>query len=263
LLTVNIEGHAVMQRHIQKSQHSRKDFMKTFNNSTTYSNSDLKQQMYWMQVDSARLSADKGKHIKDIIQAVFGAIDAYAGEIAVIEADPDLSLSGKRSRTDAAGKRVAGIVSELSKPALAELNADILRLTHALSRAAAGEADDASRTLLKIEARQLAAQIDPLLLQTQYMALCESGDDNLTCEAIEQAPVIGRMLSAETLAAGRVIRAAKLHPDQAEALRQAQEARAILASAVEQVKAMLGQGHHSAAMIAALVDEADADGLAA
>jgi hypothetical protein len=84
LLTVNIEGHAVMQRHIQKSQHSRKDFMKTFNNSTTYSNSDLKQQMYWMQVDSARLSADKGKHIKDIIQAVFGAIDAYAGEIAVI-----------------------------------------------------------------------------------------------------------------------------------------------------------------------------------
>lgn len=235
--------------------------MKNFNNNTTYSNADLKQQMHWMQVDSARLSAAKEKRIKDIIQAVFSAVDGYVGDIAEIESDADLSLMGKRSRTEAAGARALGIVTTLTKPALAELDADIMRLDQALSRAADGAADDVARTMLKIEARQLAAQIDPLLLETQYLALCESGDDNLTCEAIEQAPAIGRMLRAETLQAGRVIRGAKLHPDQAEALRQAREARSILGGAVDQVKAMLAQLHMSSADIAAKVDQADATGV--
>lgn len=237
--------------------------MKTFNNNTTYSNSDLKQQMVWMQIDAANLNADKEKRIKDVIQAVFSSIDGYQGQIAEIEADPDLSLAGKRSRTDAAGKRVLHQVTALSTPVLTELDADVQRLNQALARAAAGEADDASRTMLKIEARQLAAQIDPLLLETQYLMLCETGEDQLSCQAIEEAPAFGRLLRAETLERGRIIRAAHLHPDQAESLRQAKESRALLAAAVDQVKAILGQLHHSAAMIGAIVDDVDENGLAA
>lgn len=230
---------------------------------TSRNNADLHQAMHWQMLDAAQLAADKTKRIKQIIDAAYAALTSYYDHLVEIQSDPDLSQSGRQSRTADASKRAMGVIVGLSKPALAELDGDVQRLDQALLRAAAGVADDASRTLLKIEARQLAAQIDPLLLEGQYLSLCESGDDLLTCEAIEQAPAIGKMLRDDILEKGKIIRAAKLHPDQAEALRQAREARSILAAAVDQARATLGAPLMTLADMAAITDKVIADGGAA
>lgn len=223
-------------------------------------NNDLKQEMYWTQLDQAELADSKAKKIHDIITASYSALNTFYETKVQVQSDNELTPAGMRSRIETAGNRALAIIQNLSKPALAEIDGDIQRLDQALLRAAIGEADDASRTLLKIEARTLAAQIDPLLLEPQYLALCESGDDLLTCEAIEQAPAIGKMLRTDVLERGRIMRAAKLHPDQAEALRQAREARSILASAVDQARSSLGAPFLSAADIQVIAGQASVGG---
>lgn len=230
---------------------------------TSRNNADLHQQMYFMRVDQANLSEQKATRIKGIIDASYAALTAYYSQLAEIQSDPDLSQSGQRSRTQAAGQRAIGQITGLANPALAELDGEIQRLNLALSRAADGAADDVVRTLLKQEARALALAVDPLLREMKYLELCENGLDNLSCEAIEQASAWSPILPADVLEKGRIIRAEKLHPEQGDALRQAREARQILAAAVDQARATLGAPFLTSADISTIVDDVDANGLPA
>lgn len=228
---------------------------------TSRNNADLHQQLAWMQIENAQLAADRTKRIGDIIDATYAAMTSYYGQRAEIQSDQDLSQSGQRSRLQAAGQRVMGQIDGLAKPALSELDGEIKRLNLSLSRAADGAADDASRTLLKIEARALALAVDPLLREVKYLELCENGLDNLSCEAIEQASAWSPILPDDVLEKGRIMRASALHPDQAETLRQAREARQILGASVDQVRATLGLPFLTAADVGAIVDDVDANGI--
>lgn len=228
---------------------------------TSRNNADLHQQMWGMRLDQADLATEKATRIKGIIDAAYAALTTYYGQLAEIQSDQDLSQSGQRSRIEAAGQRVAGQITALAKPALSELDGEIKRLNLALSRAADGAADDVVRTLLKQEARTLSLAVDPLLREVKYLELCSSGLDNLSCEAIEQASAWSPILPDDVLERGRIIRAEKLHPEQGEALRQAREARSLLAGAVDQVRATLGQPFLTAADVGAIVDDVDANGV--
>lgn len=230
---------------------------------SSVNNHDIKQQLYWAQLDQAQLAADRAARIKQIIDASFAALTGYYSQLAEIQSDPDLSASGQRSRTDAAGQRALGVINGLAKPAIAELDGEILRYEQSLTRAANGEADDVARTLLKLEVRRKAESVDPLMLETFYTAMCRDGTDNLSCEALEQGPSFAPMIRAEIMHEGRITRAAKIHPEIAESLRQASEARSILAGAVAQATATLVVPFRSAADIGAVVDDVDANGVGA
>ncbi|TFW10036.1 hypothetical protein E4K72_02985 [Oxalobacteraceae bacterium OM1] len=211
-------------------------------------------------MDLAELEAQRAQDLKDAIQGIYGAVSSYFDTKTAIDGDPELTATGKANRLATAAKTANARIDGLSKNMLADLTAEVQRLTVALERANAISSTDTVAELKMQEVRRIAyAMIDDgqdLTLRSTYQQLCMSGSDELSCIALEQAPMIRPILTAAQIAEGRAWRNMKLRPDKTKALDDAISARDILGSAVAQAQRQINPMPSLEQMMAAAADPA-------
>jgi hypothetical protein len=176
------------------------------------------------------------------VAGVAGVQDAYDAAVVTINTNGDLSAQGRASALLGAGKHGLDKLASMTTPTLAALDAQIVGHARALRRAAAGPDATMVTELRAVEVRGIFGQIDPLLQPAKYLALCESGEDDAACVAIESASALAPLLPAAVMELGRSVRGARALPDQATALDVAQDLRALLVASVAAARRHMSVG---------------------
>lgn len=193
-----------------------------------FNNFDLHQQAHWTHLQTQQLNDERMELAQSVLASIRNAVDGYFSEVTRVKGDGDLTSQGRDNRLREAASKTQKQLDGLTISQIKQLDERIAETENSLARAAAGGGDEVR---LMIEARAAASTIDPLLLRTQYILLCQSGADDLSCRALESGPAFGRLLSNEVIEEGRQIRAARISPDLSEELRQVRELRASIKAA--------------------------------
>lgn len=180
----------------------------------------LFQNAAWAQIEQQQLEEAKKQQVKTMYAATNAALNDFIEQVPKIKGDPELSQAGRQSRLQNLAKKVDAIIDTATNSIITEAEQRIGEVSAILSRFVAGQADDSVRALLKVEARTCARRVDPLMLSVQYLQLARDGRDDLSCEAIEQAPFFDSLLKPDVLEEGKAIRAARHKPDLTAELRE-------------------------------------------
>lgn len=178
-------------------------------------------------LDQAQLDEERLDDAKRGVEAMLAFADAFLVKRDSIKTDPDLTRDGMRRRMETEAVKANESIQASATRRIGAVDERIAELTAQMGAGLVSSIDGA-RAVLMVERRAAAAAIDPLLLPQKYLALCASAADDLTCEAIEQAPALALLVDASTIAEGRATRAARQHPVLADELRQLREVREML-----------------------------------
>ena len=200
---------------------------------------DLRMQAAWLQIELARLEREREERVKSTLSAIVATLNDFGYQSIKIKSDPEANETGKTRRLKEAANKTAAAIDALTVGFIKEMDDRIAELNTAIARLAAGQADDTIQTLLKQEARALARKVDPLLVASDYILLCQNGRDDLSCRALEEAGHFDRLLNATTIDEGKAHRAARLTPNQTEDRRQLQEMRTTIAAERDSAKRQL------------------------
>ena len=179
--------------------------------------STVQQAAFWAQIDSRQLVEAEAEKLKKIVENVALAVTEYKNAAVAANIDSELSDAGIQSAIRRAAERGAAVVKGQTDGFITELETRAGKLANALANSVKGE-PDVITTMLIQERRTLLADMDPLAVQTIYATCCETGSDELTCQAIETGPSFLSLVTPAVMEVGRATRAARLNPNMADEL---------------------------------------------
>ncbi|MFZ6675259.1 hypothetical protein [Undibacterium sp. Xuan67W] len=194
------------------------------------------QTMYYKGIDNASTAKALKEQVKSGIDGILTFVDSFNNAVSSINQNGDLSTQGRASALLAQSTKSISALDALTKPLLASLNASMVSSTNALRKAASGADATLITELRAVEARAAFANIDNLNRPVRYIQLCESGEDDASCIAVENASQFAPLLDADTIELGRTVRGARSLPDMAQELHSAIELHTILAASAASAK---------------------------
>lgn len=181
--------------------------------------SSLIQSLMFEELVEERLQQDRLDQARGMLDTLTETVAKFKQSESAARQNGELSAIGVEraivAAHDVAMKKIAAI-----ETLIASLDADAALMQESMLRSLVGTPDSAVAELRKHEARADFRQISDLMQPMSYLSLCQSGRDDLACQAIEEASGFSPLLNAETIAKGRALRASRITPDKAEALRE-------------------------------------------
>jgi len=209
---------------------------------STLNTSCIAQNLYWKNIDSIALSDHLKEQAKSQVASVAAIEEAFTTAIAKINADGNLSVQGRANAQLQQSKKSLADLAKMTDPTLVLLNNTIFACEKALRKASSGADSSVVSELRAIEARGAFALVEPLMRESVYIQLCESGLDDAACLAVENACAFAPLLSANVIEHGKAIRGARILPDQAIELDAAIELRSILTASISAAKRSMKLG---------------------
>lgn len=181
--------------------------------------STVNQMAAWARIDAEQLIETEAARLKSIVENVMNVCTEYDAARQAATTNSHLTSTGQQSAIRSAAEKGAETIRGYTDKFLADLATRAGTLSSALASSVNGDMD--VLTLMKVqERRALLASMDELSVQIIYTTACETGDDELTCLAVETAPSFAKLVTPAVKELGMATRAAHNHPDKAEQLRQ-------------------------------------------
>ena len=183
------------------------------NNVTNHDHSVL-MAAHWSSVDALQLQEDDANQAKETLAAIGLLADSHADRRDDINADGDLSESGRESKLRSLIATSDDRLKKISAPVIEKLQAKIHEANRAM--ASATTVTPSMQDILRhIEVRRIAAGIDPLMLESNMRTLALNGADDQTVLAVLGASALAPLIRPAEAERVREMMAKRLQPTHA------------------------------------------------
>ena len=183
------------------------------------SQSSLLQSLWFAELENERLQQDRLDQARGLVQSCTDLVAVFKQSESAAKQNGELSAIGVERAVMAAQEKATEKLASV-EGLISSLDNDAAKIEDSLLRSLMTKPDDIVSELRKQQARVDFGNIADLMQPVTYLAACQAGTDDLSCAAVEEAGVFGKLLDDATIAKGRAVRASRQQPDKAQALRE-------------------------------------------